>query len=621
MPGPLPAANLVAGLLTENTKPMLAQAIRLLRSIRWFGGELAKARVVVCGVGPLEPGARATLEALGAEIRTVTRFHPANPTGNRHQLLAELLDAPKEVLFLLDCDTLVVRDPLPYLNAEVFQGKIAPTPTVNDEVFERLFAHFGLAKPPRSHVTPFDGTPTIPYFNAGVIAIPTRLARTLAPVWRRYNLALAERPELVAPCQRHMHQAALALALAETGIPIAELPSAMNFQLNATHVAAPPGYAEIDPVILHYHHLATDDGFLLPTPYPVAQARIDRFHERMLAEGFVRERAAKGEAESRPIAILGMHRSGTSVVAQLVQALGAYAGQPDELTPPDMFNPTGYWEHKDVVQLDTDTLAELHATWTDVEHADVAQLSSNKRAAFVARAKTIVRSLEGHGAFLLKDPRMALLFPLWREALREPVVVIAWRDPAAVARSIAKRDQRPLLASLALWEHYNRTLLRDSEGLPRVLIAYDELLANPMQVAREVCEQLTTLGVDGLSVPSEERMRQIVQSDFNRSGAENDHSLLDAEQRALLASLRNGAVLRQPVAPTSARTLALLAHVRDAERTEAMLRRRIVDLETLLGSIFDSRSWRIGHGLTGFLRRRGSVTAEDRLEEMKNRPV
>src|ERR1700750_182533 len=108
MPGPLPAANLVVGLLTENTKPMLAQAIRLLRSIRWFGGELAKARVVVCGVGPLEPGARATLEGLGAEIRTVTRFHPANPTGNRHQLLAELLDAPEEMLLLLDCDTLVV---------------------------------------------------------------------------------------------------------------------------------------------------------------------------------------------------------------------------------------------------------------------------------------------------------------------------------------------------------------------------------------------------------------------------------------------------------------------------------------------------------------------------------
>jgi hypothetical protein len=620
----LRSGDVAIGLLTENTKPMLAQAIRLVRSIRWFGGGLAKTRIVVCGVGTLERGARETLESYGVELRTVTRFHPANPTGNRLQLLAELLDAPEEMLFVLDCDTLVVRDPLPYLNAGSFQAKIAPTPTVNDEVFERLFTHFDVAKPPRAHVTPFDGTPTIPYFNSGVIAIPTRLARMLVPAWRRFNLALAEQPELAAPCQRHMHQAALALALAETGIPVAELPAAMNFQLNATHVAAPPGYAETDPAILHYHHLATDDGFLLPTPYPAAQARIELFHERMLAEGIGRERAPRiGAAESRPIVILGMHRSGTSVIAQLVHALGAYAGQPDELAPPDMFNPTGYWEHREVVQLDTDILDELHATWTDVEHANLAHLSPAARAAFVTRAKNVVRSLEGRGPFVLKDPRMALLFPLWREALREPVAVIAWRDPAAVARSIAKRDQRPLLASIALWEHYNRTLLRDSEGMPRVLVAYDELLADPMRVARQLCDQLASLGIHGVKVPSEERMRQIVKADFNRSGAANDPSLLDGEQRALLESLRSGAALREPVAPTSARSRALLAQVRAADENDATLRERIADLEMLLNAVFASRSWRLGHSLTGVLRarRRRNVTALDRLEELKNRPV
>lgn len=147
---------------------MLTQAIRLVRSIRWFGGEFAAVRVVACGIGPLESGAREALEALGVEIRVVSRFHPANPTGNRHQLIAELLGAPQELLFLLDCDTLVVRDPLPYLTAGAFQATIAPTPTVNDEVFERLFAHFQLPKPPRSYIAPFSGTPTVPYFNAGV---------------------------------------------------------------------------------------------------------------------------------------------------------------------------------------------------------------------------------------------------------------------------------------------------------------------------------------------------------------------------------------------------------------------------------------------------------------------
>src|SRR5258708_28936721 len=137
MPDRIHATDVVVGLLTENSPRMLIQAIRLVRSIRWFGGQLAHARVVVCGVGPLESSARETLEALGAEIRTVSRFHRASPAGNRNQLIAELLDAPQRLLFLLDCDTIIVRDPLPFLTDDAFQAKIAPTPTVSDEVFER----------------------------------------------------------------------------------------------------------------------------------------------------------------------------------------------------------------------------------------------------------------------------------------------------------------------------------------------------------------------------------------------------------------------------------------------------------------------------------------------------
>jgi len=625
--GSLRAADVAVGLLTENTPGMLAQATRLVRSIRWFGGELARARVVVCGVGVLEAGARSTLEGLGAEIGVVSRFHPANPTANRHQVIAELLDAPQKLLFVLDCDTLVVRDPLPYLSADVFQGKITPTPTVSDDVFERLFAHFGLPKPPRSYVTPFSGTPTIPYFNAGVLAIPTVLARKLATVWRKYNERLAEAPELVAPCQRHMHQASLSLALAETGIPVRELPAAMNFQINATHVTPPAGYAEMDPVIIHYHHLGTEDGFLLPCPYRGAQARIELFHDRMRAEGYVQNRFVQDgglptKRESRPIVVLGMHRSGTSIVAQLINALGVYAGQPDELTPPDMFNPTGYWELDEVVGIDADILAALSASWNDVVHADVSRLSEKQRAKFVARARRVVQSLQEHGSFLLKDPRMSLLFPLWQEALQEPICIIAWRDPFAVARSLATRDRRPLVPTLALWEHYNRTLLRDTASSPRLLVSYEEVLADPVRVTRRLYEQLTAHGVRGLNIPSEERIRQLVNADFNRSGGEtaNEDTLLNSEQCALLAGLRSGAILDAAVAPTSAGTVELLATVSSFEDTVRTVRREVDDRNQLLRAVFESRSWQIGHGLTTLLRfgRRHSISASERWREMKS---
>lgn len=622
MTGPVSASDVVVGLLTENTKRMLVEAIRLVRSLRWFGGALANARVVVCGVGPLESRARATLEALGAEIRTVSRFHPANPAANRHQLIAELLDAPQDVLLVLDCDTMIVQDPLPYLSGDAFRGKITPTPTVTDDVFERLFAHFRLPKPPRSRITPFSETPTIPYFNAGVLAMPRTLARTLAPLWRKYNVLLADRPELAAPCQRHIHQASLALALAETGVPCVDLPMEMNFQINARHIAAPPGFAETDPVIIHYHQWATDDGFVLPCPYPAAQQRIDLFHERMRKEGFAPEAMTPVASESRPIAVLGMHRSGTSVVTELLTAMGVYAGGPNELAHADMFNPTGYWEHKEVVELDGEILDALGATWASTLHAaDVSRLPVDRRAGYVARARRIVaQSLQGRGPFVIKDPRMSLLFPLWREALQNPVCVITSRDPMAVARSLQTRDNRPTLLSIAIWEHYMRTLLRETEGLSRVVVPYEELIAEPVRVTRALHDALVGFGIEGLRLPSDESIGQIVNADFNRSGrsAKTDETLLNGDQCALLADLNSGAALRRPEAPTAAHTFELFALYAELDA----LRGELADRDELFKAVFESRPWRLGYRLTGalrFLRRSNAISAMDRWRAMKRR--
>lgn len=610
----LRASDVVIALATENMPRLLTQSLRLVRSIRWFGGELANARIVVAGVGPLEAHAQRELEQLGAEIRTVSRFHPNSPTGNRQQIFPELADAKEKLLLVLDCDTVVVQDPLPFLGSDAFQAKIAPTPTVSDEVFERLFAHFGLVKPPRAHIARLANAPTIAYFNAGVLAIPTGIAKTLAPSWRKFNQLLADRPELAAPCHKHLHQAALSLALVETGVPYRELPEVMNFQTNAQQVEAPAGFADADPVIVHYHQFGTDDGFLIPPPYRGARARIEQFNARMRAEGFVQRSHTHTERDSRPIVVLGMHRSGTSLVTELIRALGSHAGEPDELTPPDIFNPAGYWEHKPAVELDNEILEALSANWTDrIANADVSRLTSEQRASYVARAKDATQSLRGRASFVIKDPRMSLLVPLWREALGDPVCVLVWREPLAVAQSLLTRDRQPLLSGIAAWEHHSRTILRDTEGLPRVLVSYEALLADPLRVVRELYEQLHAFGIEGLSLPSDEALRQIVNVDFNRSGrAKRDDTMLDAGQRELRDSLRSGAALTQPIAPTPARTFALLEEFGAFARKQAELSAHIAELDQILGAVFDSRSWRVGHRLTSLVRRRNAISAMDR---------
>ena len=57
-----------------------------------------------------------------------------------------------------------------------------------------------------------------------------------------------------------------------------------------------------------------------------------------------------------PVAIAGMHRSGTSMVARLLQQCGLDLGPTDQLLPPRPDNPEGFWEHAAFVALNDDIL-------------------------------------------------------------------------------------------------------------------------------------------------------------------------------------------------------------------------------------------------------------------------
>jgi len=276
--------GLVIGCVTENRPPMLAQAARLVRSIRWFGGALVRARVWVCAVEGIDPAARRDLESYGAEVRIVPRFDPRSPSGNKLQFLTAGLAEGADALLLVDCDTAVVGDPLPLLAAGALQARVADVPSVTADVFARLFPHFGLPLPRRRYTTTLLATPTLLYCNSGCVFLPAFLARDFVPAWREYNRRILDVLDLLGPCARHHHQAAFSLAHAACPVPFAEPPVAFNYPLHMTHLERPPEVLAGDPVVLHYHDLVDGDGCLLPSPYPRAQARIAALNRRLREE-------------------------------------------------------------------------------------------------------------------------------------------------------------------------------------------------------------------------------------------------------------------------------------------------------------------------------------------------
>jgi hypothetical protein len=173
----------------------------------------------------------------------------------------------------------MVRDPSVYLGKGHFQAKIADVGTVSLQTFQRLFEAFDLPLPPPDHVSTVDGRPSIPYFNSGVLIFSRFAAQTLVPIWIRLNQQLLTRLELLGDEENFCDQASLSLALVAAGVDYATLGNEMNFPVHL-RVPGQSALGRTDPVIIHYHDLVDERGYLLPSAYPMVNMRIEQFNAR-----------------------------------------------------------------------------------------------------------------------------------------------------------------------------------------------------------------------------------------------------------------------------------------------------------------------------------------------------
>ena len=91
------------------------------------------------------------------------------------------------------------------------------------------------------------------------------------------------------------------------------------------------------------------------------------------------------------ILVVGMHRSGTSLLGSILQALGI--AMPGPLIPGDHNNPAGYFERSDITALQEELLIDLQRWWPS--EAGTLQLPRGwlatpraQRAAFVPKTTT-----------------------------------------------------------------------------------------------------------------------------------------------------------------------------------------------------------------------------------------
>ena len=245
---------------------------------------MSAAEFHLCVVDEIDPGYRALYEEYGATVHVVPRVSTRHPPSNKLRFL-ELSEAgDSDRVLLLDCDTIVVGEPTGLISDADFLGKIADHPTTTPDVFESVFAAFGISLPAADQRCSVRGEWIIPYFNSGVLAFSRKAMRALVPQWIRINSCLIEQMELLKECGYFCEQASLSLAVAATGTSFQVLGNDMNFPAHHREEPLDSAFADTDPVIIHYHWLVDERGLLEPSPYPNVNRRIQQFNDRLLKE-------------------------------------------------------------------------------------------------------------------------------------------------------------------------------------------------------------------------------------------------------------------------------------------------------------------------------------------------
>jgi GT2 family glycosyltransferase len=189
------------------------------------------------------------------------------------------------------------------------------------------------------------------------------------------------------------------------------------------------------------------------------------------------------------LVILGMHRSGTSMVAGALSSVGIGVGDTDELMEAREDNPLGFWERRDVVALNDRLLQASGNNWFNPGNGIL-----GGDAAVKGEIEVIFRRLGGE-SWLLKDPRMIVTWHAWEDQLRDVLPIFVYRGAPGVASSLERRNGLPLDFGLALWEHYNRQALNILQGRDFIALSYEQFATNPAEQLKILLSQLNERGL------------------------------------------------------------------------------------------------------------------------------
>jgi hypothetical protein len=201
-------------------------------------------------------------------------------------------------------------------------------------------------------------------------------------------------------------------------------------------------------------------------------------------------------SEQRLVLVVGVGRSGTSLLAGILGQLGLHIPKPE--VQADETNPRGFGEPRWAVDFHTRLLRSHRVTVNDSRPAafeTMAKLADRPKVRGELHA-WLAGQLAENRAIVVKDPRTAWFLPLWTACATElgvtPDFVTMLRHPAETLTSARKSygTWQPVSSRAGAWVNVSLETERATRGARRAFIRYDDLLADWRREVTRLGERL-----------------------------------------------------------------------------------------------------------------------------------
>jgi hypothetical protein len=189
-----------------------------------------------------------------------------------------------------------------------------------------------------------------------------------------------------------------------------------------------------------------------------------------------------GQAAVGPgVVVLGMHRSGTSLVTTILHRLGGrLCHENDLLSGSEHGRPVNYGESRSIVLFNESLLRAFGGDWAVPPTLESDWWASPRVRELARAAPGVFTRTHPRAGWLCKDPRFCLTLPFWRAwAIPDVRAVLVIRHPAEVAASLARRDGVGAGHAAWLWQRYISSAVRACRDIPALVVSYDQLCRDP----------------------------------------------------------------------------------------------------------------------------------------------